>query len=363
MVSRQFVSVLVWMASAAGAVWLARGDAGVADAPAQIVPQEFRVAAAETGRLAELRVGIGQRVKAGDLLARLDTSVLEREIALGEAHLRQLQSEPGASVAAMSSDGYASERSFQADVESAAGQLEAARAAQAQQEAELKALREEIARQRKLVREGLTRADRVEELEVRAKSMAETAAAWPSRIEAITARQRAAEARLKEWRAEHKTSSAPVARDARLQPLRERVAEQSEALRVLRARVEAARIVAPEDGEVISVLARTGDVATAGIPFFVLHGTGPRLLVAYLNDRAQLTAGAKAVALRRTPGREELPTTVRRVADAVVQIPPRFWLMPTLPQWGREVYLELPAGGTLDAGEAVDVKFLTGGWR
>jgi hypothetical protein len=39
----------------------ARGDAGVADAPAQIVPQEFRVAAAETGRLAELRAVVGQR--------------------------------------------------------------------------------------------------------------------------------------------------------------------------------------------------------------------------------------------------------------------------------------------------------------
>jgi multidrug efflux pump subunit AcrA (membrane-fusion protein) len=363
MMPRQFLSVLVWMASAAGAVWLAHGDAGVADAPAQIVPQEFRVAAAETGRLAELPVVVGQRVRAGDLLARLDSSVLEREIALGEAHLKQLRSEPGASVAVMSSDGYASERSFQTDVESAVGQLEAARAAHGQQASELAALREEIQRQRRLVREGLMRADRVEELEVRARSMAETVAAWPGRIEAIAARQRAAEARLAEWRAEHKTSSAPLARDARLQPLRERVAEQAEALRVLRARLAAARIVAPEVGEVVTVMARSGDVATAGLPFVVLHGTGPRMLVAYVNERAQLTAGAQALARRRTPGREELPTTVRRVADAVVQIPPRFWLLPTMPQWGREVYLELPAGGTLDAGEAVDVKFLTGGGR
>lgn len=194
---RQFLSVLVWMASAAGAVWLAHGDAGVADAPAQIVPQEFRVAAAETGRLAELPVVVGQRVRAGDLLARLDSSVLEREIALGEAHLKQLRSEPGASVAVMSSDGYASERSFQADVESAVGQWEAARAAQGQQASELAALREEIQRQRRLVREGLMRADRVEELEVRARSLAEAVAAWPGRLEAIAVRQRG---RRRDWR-------------------------------------------------------------------------------------------------------------------------------------------------------------------
>lgn len=363
MIPRHILSVVVCMASAGGAVWLARGDAGVADAPAQILPQEFRVATPETGRLAELHAVVGQRVKAGQLLARLDTKVLEREISMGEAHLRQLQSEPGASTALMNSDGYASERSFQADVDEAAAQLESARAAQAQQASELAALRDEIARQRQLVKEGLTRADRAEDLEVRVRSLTETMAAWPARLETISARQRAAESRLREWRAEHKASTAPVAREARLQPLLERVHEQMEALRVLKARLAAASVVAPADGEVITVLARAGDVATAGLPFLVLHGTGPRLLVAYVTERAQLSAGAEAIARRRNPSRDELPTRVQRVADAVVQIPQRFWLLPTLPQWGREVYLELPPGATLDAGEAVDVKFLTGGAR
>ncbi|MBI2686318.1 MAG: biotin/lipoyl-binding protein [Acidobacteria bacterium] len=363
MIPRHILSLAIWLASTAGAVWLARGDAGVADAPAQILPQEFRIAAAETARLVELHAVVGQRVRAGDLLARLDTSVLEREIATGEAHLRQLRTEPGASAASMEFDGYASERGFQSDVDEAAAQLEAVRAAQAQQAAELAALREEIVRQRRLVKEGLTRADRVEELGVRATSIAESAAAWPARIDSLQSRLRAAEARLREWRAQHKPSSAPESREARLQPLVARIAEQQEALRVLRTRLAAARIVAPADGEVILSAARLGDVATAGVPFVILHGAGPRMLVAYVNERAQLGPGAQAVARRRTAAREELPTTVHRVADAVAQIPPRFWLIPTIPQWGREVYLELPATAALDAGEAVDIKFITGGVR
>lgn len=363
MFPRQAISVLVCLAACAGAVWLARADAGVADAPAQILPQEFRIASTETARLVELDAAPGQRVRAGQRIARLDTSVLLREIAVGEAHLRQLSAEPDASSATMNSDGYASERSFQADVDQALAQLEAARAEQSRQAAELKAQREEIARQRLLVKEGLTRTDRVDEMEVRVRALADTIALWPGRLAAMQERLHSAEQRLAEWRVQHKASTARESREARLKPLLDRIAEQREALRVLRARLAAADIVAPADGEVVSVLARAGDVATAGIPFVVLHGTGPRMLVAYVNERAQLSAGAKAVARRRTPQREELPTTVQRVSDAVVQIPPRFWLLPTMPQWGREVFLELKDGHQLDGGEAVDVKFLTGGAR
>lgn len=363
MISRNIVSLGIWLASTAGAYWLARGDSGVADAPAQILPQEFRIAAAETGRLIEIHATVGQRVRTGDLLARLDTSVLEREIATSEAHLRQLKTEPGASSASMEFDGYASERSFQSDVDESSAQLEAARAVQAQQVSELKALSEEIRRQRLLVKEGLTRADRVEELEVRAKSIADLATTWPSRIAAIEERQRAALVRLQEWRAQHKPSSAPESREARLKPLVERIAEQQEALRILRARLAAARISAPVDGEVILATARQGDVATAGVPFLIIHGVGPRMLVAYVNERTQLWPGAQAIARRRTSAREEFPTTVSRVADAIIQLPPRFWLIPTIPQWGREVYLELPEPTPLNAGEALDIKFVTGGPR
>lgn len=363
MFPRTLISLIVWVSASGAAWWLARGDAGAADAPAQIVPREHRIAAAETARIAELRALAGQRVKAGDLLARLDTSVLEREIGVAEARLRQLNSEPGATSAAMESDGYASERSFQSDVDDAATQIDAARAEQSQQAAELASLRQEISRQRQLVRDGLARADRAEELEVRARSLSGSAAAWPQRLDALAARHRDALKRLDEWRAQHKPSSAPVSREARLKPLREAIAEQQETLRVLRARLAAANIVAPADGEVVTVLARAGDVATAGVPFLVLHGAGPRLLVAYVNERASLAPGAQAVARRRTPQREEIPTEVARVSDAVVQMPPRFWLLPTIPQWGREVFLEIPDAVRLDGGEALDVKFLSGGLR
>ncbi len=277
---RQILTLCVWLGSVAGAVWLARGDAGIADAPAQLVPQEFRVAATETGRLAEVLVAVGDRVQAGQPVARLDTAVLEREIAAAEARLRQISAEPGAAAAVMESDDYSSARTFQADVEDAAAQIEAARAAHHAQQAELKTLRDEAARLRRLVREGLTRSDRVEEIDVRIRALEETMAGWPARLAALTERHRAADQRLERWRTEHQAQSAPQSRDARLRPVRDRIDEQSETLRVLRARLEKATIVAPAAGEVIALYARQGDVATPAAPVLLLHGSGPRTLVA-----------------------------------------------------------------------------------
>lgn len=361
--TEHLLSILVCLAASAGAFWLAKTDPGVADAPAQLLPQEFRVAAAETGRLAELPVAVGQRVKAGQLLARLDTTILEQEIAVAEARLKQLETEPAASAAQLETDGYAEERSFQADVSHAAAELENAQTAQATQAAELRSLQQEMQRQQGLVKEGLSRADRVEELSVKARSIAELSAVWPERMRALQARLQQAEARLAAWRSHHKPNATPESQARRLQPLRSKAVEQQHAISVLRAKLATARILAPADGEVVSVLARPGDVASSGTPILVLHGTGPRMLVAYVNERARLQNGAQAVARRRSPAGEEFSTRVQRVGDNVVQLPPRFWQFPTLPIWGREVFLAVPESVSLDGGEALDVKFLAGGMR
>lgn len=357
----QVIGVAVWLAASAGALWLVRTDLGVTAAPAQMISQEFRVASAETSRLHSIHVVVGQRVRTGEVLARLDTSILEREIAAGEARLRHVNAEPAAVEAQLESDGYETERRFEADVTAMQGEIESARLSRGLQEAELASIRQEVTRQRGLVKEGLARTDRADELEVRARTLSEALAAWPARLQGLSARCEAAERRLAEWRARHRLATAPDARTARLQPLKESVNEQQENLRVLRARLAAATILAPADGEVVSILARVGDVAMGGVPFVVIHGGGVRALVAYVGERARLGPGVNALVRRRTAPYEEWHTKVQRISEPVVQLPPRFWQVPTVPQWGREVYLEIPQGARIDAGEAFDVRFPSNG--
>lgn len=362
---RPLLSVAVWLVSVGTAYWLVRGNTGVIDAPAHVLAEEFRLAPIETGRLVEVMVSAGQRVRQGQLLARMDTSILEREIAVAEARLKQVGAEGDASMAAIEADGYQTERSFQTDAAGLATQLETARASFSMQNAELAHMSDEIARQRQLVREGLTRADRLEDLELRRKTLADAAAQWPERIATLASRHQEAVTRLEQWRSGHRVSLAPASRETRLRPLRDRVNEQLEALRVLRARFSHARLTAPADGEVVSVLARTGDVVRPDTPFVILNGSGPRYLVAYVGEQEgkRLRPGADAVLTRRTPDAAQFSTRIIRVADAVVQVPQRFWIVPTLAQWGREVTLALPEAAQLDPGEALTARLAAGDGR
>jgi multidrug resistance efflux pump len=356
----------IWSLAAVSAVWLASGETGVADAPAQVIALEYRVASIDTGRLAEVLVSPGQRVLPGQLLARLDSSLLERELAVALAQWKQFDSETGASLAQIESDGYESERAFQADVDDAAAQLDSARAASSRGAAELQYLRQETARQRHLVREGLAKVDRVAELETRITALEAESALWPSRIDAMGFRLQAARARLDEWQARHRVSaSAAASRKVRIQPLLERASGQLETVRAIRTRVANASLVAAAEADVVSILASPGDVVRAGEPFIILKSATLRQLVAYVSERdgGRLARGVRAILRPRTISRREFETTVARVANPVVQFPARFWVVPALAQWGREVFLEIPAGAPLDVGETFDVKFLTGGDR
>lgn len=359
---RNIVITCVLGGSAAGAIWLLRVPAMSSPVPAQVVGRDFKIAAVETGRLAAILVTPGQRVSGGQVIARLDTSVLEREIAAGEARLRQLGSETQASTVVLEVEGYQTERSFQADAESALADLEAARAMYVQQSAELKQVRDDYQRQTQYLREGLVRRDRVDELEFRLKTLENAVAEWPSRVDAFTSRLQAAKARLADWRSKYSGNSSKEAKEARVQPVRRRVAEQLETLRVLRARLENANILAPADGDVVSVLVQSGDVVRAGDPFVILTGTGVRQVIAYVSEREgrALQAGRQANLHRRTISREQYRSRVVRVADNVSAFPTRFWPSPQIAIYGREIVLEVPPGAPLDPGEALDVTFTAG---
>jgi multidrug resistance efflux pump len=153
-----------------------------------------------------------------------------------------------------------------------------------------------------------------------------------------------------------------VAKEARVQPVRHRVAEQIEVLRVLRVRLENAKIVAPAEGDVISVLAQPGDVVRAGEPFVILTSSGIRQVIAYVSEREgrALQPGRYASLQRLTVTRERFPSRVVRVAETVSQFPARFWPSQQIAVYGREVVLEVPAGVVLDPGEALNVTFTAG---
>ncbi len=361
--TRGLLRAAILSASAGLGAWLAWHEPGIADAVAYLAPVQHQVSLAEAGRLVELPVQLGQRVRQGQLLARVDTTVLEREIAVAEAAWRQSQSAAVATVATLEAGGFATERSFRDDLDQATAALESAQAQAARERNELNVARQEATRWRQLAREGLARADRAEEWERQSGTLEGTVALWPGRLAQMEERRAAAARRLDELRTRHQVSSTPETRQARERPLADRSREFREAIEVLRTRLANARILAPADGEVVLLMAHRGDIARAGEPFLTLNVDGANQLIAYVKERDGdwLKPGDQAWLRRRTTSRDESESTVLRVGSQMVQLPVRFWLTPATPQWGREVFLKVPTPMPATAGEAFDVRFSAGG--
>jgi multidrug resistance efflux pump len=276
---------------------------------------------------------------------------------VAEARLHQVSAEIPATGASLAVSGLQAERTFQSEIEAAQVEVQSARASAATDQAELAHTAQELDQQRSLVKRGLMKADGLTELELRRTALEQAVRTWPGRVDAIETRHRAAVARLAEWR--RTNSEQPGgSRKAQLQPIYGKVREQQESIRLLRTQLRNTVLRAPSDAYVSSILARPGDVIRPGDPILLLVEAEPRQVIAYIDERngAALASGVKVKARRRDASRSEFPATVAAVAGNVTQLPLRLWTSPTVPAWGRAVYVQLPPQARLDPGEIVDLR-------
>ena len=347
----------IWSCAVGVSYWIHRGSAGSGDAVGIAQVKEHRISPASLGRLASLEVVEGQIVTQGQVVARLDTELVESEISFADARLRQVVSDVRATAVSLDVSTLQSGRAFQSEIEATEIELKAAQSDSARDGAELEKLLEAMRVQRDLVRRGLAKADGLRELELRRAAVFESVRAWPSRIHAIEARLQSARARLADWRRTQTGSSEGASRKTQLQPLFEKVREQKEQLKLLGSHLQSATLQATSDAYVSSILARPGDILKPGDPVMTLVEIQPRQVIAYLEERRGDSAkpGTAVVGRRRNGSREQLEGRIVSVSGAVTQLPARFWQNPHIPAWGREFYIELPEHVRLDPGEALDL--------
>jgi multidrug resistance efflux pump len=353
------IALLVWLLAAGAAYWLHREWAGGGQASGVAEVKEFTISTVETGRLTSVEVVCGQRVWRGQVVARLDTSILEGEIAVAEAELRELEAKVPAEHKTLELGGLETERAFHRELEEAEIELRAARSSCARDRAELASVREELGRQQDLVGRRLTEATRMKDLEVRLAGLEQATAAWPARTEALEKRVQAARARLTGWLASQAGASRGNGRREQLRPLQLRILRQREYLRLLEKRLDQMELRAPADARVATIVARQGKVLTPGDPVMVMVEAEPRQVIAYVEEErgSAIAAGGKAVIRRRDRRAGRVEGTVVAVAGTVSEVPSRFWPAPNRPRWGREVFISIDPGQSLDPGEAVDITF------
>lgn len=362
---RAVIPLLVLLAAAAAAVLLYWESPGIPGVPsvrgvhgvAEV--REYTVSSVETGRLASVEVVVGQRVSRSQVVAGLDTDMVHQQIRIAEAELRELEAQVAAEAKFLDLSVLERKRLFQSDLERAEIELGEVRSGCASDRAELAAVEEELSRQRDLVQRSLTSSGRMHELQVRITALQEVVASCPSRMEGLESRKLAAQQRYDVWRLTSENSLGGRGSHEQLHPLELRSARQREHLDLLRIRLENMSLRAPIDGEVVSVLALTGNVLTPGDPLMVIVEANPRQVIAYIEEDRDLRIAAGDRAVMRPRDRAGVPVegAVVAIAETVSQMPPRFWTLPTRPRWGRQVFIRIDPAHDASPGEAFDITF------
>ena len=335
------------LALAAGLGWWGRGRSVQVASPARTTITEAIASTGRVGGVIETSVGVqaagvvarlfvreGDRVAAGQHLARLKNDVAEGRVAQAEAALTTAR-------AALIQ---VSRGALPSDLEAAAAQVRQARAQLEQQQAarlqaeqavaqarsqlnQLQAERElavrQLARSERLLERGLIAQAEHDEAVTRARVADERLAAQQQGIAVAEAAVRAArsgaaaaEANLAVQEARHRTLQAG-ARAEDVAIAREQVREAEEALQVARQQAGEALVAAPFEGIVTAIHAEVGQtVGAQGVLRLVSRALEIRIDVDESN-LADLALGQSAIVSSTAFPGTTFPGTVREIAAAV----------------------------------------------
>ena len=324
---------------ALGGFWyLSRGMLlGGGNLTAYAEEQHHNVGPLQSGWLKSVSVQLGQEVKAGDVIAQLESKPLELQRERLQAELAQAK--------AML---LAQEDTQSSQLQRSQLQAVRAHAVEERSRAELRELNQQLKRLNALKAQQLVRASDVEAAQRRQRAMAAELAARP----AGTPR----ELELMGLRPRPLTDQNDRLEE-RLGPYRAAVTVSESALREIEYAIAELTLRAPVDGTVGAILQRAGDVLTAGAPVVTLVTARPGTLVAYAQERQMGTLVPGSTVNLRRPGlfTPLLRGRVIELAPLIEEFPLRARPSPAAPMWGRRIVIQLEKPMPLIPGETFRV--------
>jgi HlyD family secretion protein len=213
--------------------------------------------AKEPLRVREVLVDEGDLVKPDQLLARLDTSTIDAELAKNEAGVAAAREQLVAATSAIAT-AKADVSSARADVAGAKADIASANAAIVQEESQIKLAQIEVERERKMLAENATSQRAFDVRQTNLETTKATLTAAQARAAAAEARADSAQARVEAAQARADTSQAQA--DAARQQIEVALAEVART----KTRIQDAVLVSPVGGRVLYRLAEPGEVLGPG---------------------------------------------------------------------------------------------------
>lgn len=347
---------LTWTAALGVALWLGGGVLPSGIAPAEAERVVVVLSSPRTAAVTSLAVAPGDRVEAGAVVATLDPSDLDLEIAVAEGELERMRLEVNAEGTSLHVEQLETRERLASDAEKAAVEAARLEAEVGRDRAELSTIEEQLARQRKLVDEGIASGANLDDLEVRRAALAKKVSEYERLLRRARDHLGAARARLAEW---ERTGDAGAPRTA---PLVAAVKAQEDRVKALEAARDKLTLRAPVAARVQAVHEVPGGVAVEGGPVVTLLDERPRRVIAWLpEDRARLVEVGDVA--RLAPSDRVGAVRHGRVValgPGLEDMPIRFRQIPQEPELARAVYIELDDQEAPPLpGQAFDARFLS----
>jgi HlyD family secretion protein len=333
------VPAIAVVLAAAGAFWLlGMGGAKArikAHAYAEVINHEF--GPLHAGRIESIKVKLGQKVKAGDVLATMDRRALEAKRDVIKAQLAQARSKVQA------------ER-HQAEMAIIRNEILVlrARANARESRAEVDELSRQLKRLEGLATDQLVRQTEIDERRRRQQNLVARASTFE---EGATRGQGA----IKGAVAGGMRRATQIAE--LVGPYEEAVQAKAASLREAEILIEECVVRARVDGTVASLLKEQGEVVTAGTGLVRVVTARPGMVVAWLTTRQvrEVTLGRKATVRRARLLGPSFAGEVVEIGPEVEELPPQVRTAPNARSWGRRITIAVKDGVDLLPGEELGV--------
>lgn len=331
------LSLVTTLGVAAG-IYFGDGQRGAIVGFAQSIPEA--IAPIEAARILSIGVAVGEEVRAGQVLATLDTAGLDTEIALAYAEKARIEAEVHAELAVL-------QQRLDIDLEALERELSRQREEQLRANAEVAALDTEIARIRRLVEDKQAILSDLSQLDVRHATVFAYAEEKPRTVGMLNKHISAAAQRRQVAREQSSAIATKLEADLLVAQRKIERLEQRRSTYVLRA---------THAGRVAALDKQPGEIAAAGDP--IVHVVTARArVVACVPERMALGVREGDTAQLWVRGQRSEPLQGKTIAlgPLVTELPARCWLMPKLPAWGREITIALDAPIEVVPGQAFNI--------
>jgi len=402
--------LVVWLAAAAAVAVLYSKHARFGGMAGVLLTVPEPVAPLATARLVSLAVERGETVRAGQLLATMDTSLVDAEVAIDEARLLEAEGaiagyqqnilvllhdfdeavseaeERIVAATAREQDMARLVRQFDMAVLSAEAEVADLAVREQRDTAELAELAAEQLRREALLAKRLLDEQTARELRPAIAALTQTVAAYPPLRDVRQRQLASAKNQRDETRnslaaypalmGTHKRRLADAIKERdetrkwlRLgegedasAAIRQKMATRTAILKANRARLALKRntyvLRATRDGVVSRIFHEAGDVIAAGEPILRLVGQRSSRVVGFLPEihLTDLSVGQKTSVWRGTGRREKVTAVVTSIAPEVQSLPGRISPIPGQPLRGRRVILTITDPHDFVPGETVQVR-------